>query len=435
VLRFWIYLFLAWPLWAKDELPEIQGKRYAFVVGINEYKDGRLPDLRNARNDAEGILRVLYQSGSYDKVKALVQPGSGVTGRVSKFEIESSFRAFLDQMGSNDFLFFYFSGHGFIDYDEKAYLMPEDGQMNSPLESGISIESFLLQARLRKLKKVIFVVDACRNPEQGTEAQGKKDLDSVSFSDSEITSVFYSTKLGYYSYEDDASAYGVFTKYLLSGLEGRADSNLNGQVTYSELSEYVINSLKDWSKKNQKLQKPYLKVYGEKTEDPILTYAYNPITATAEAPLFNPFNPTYAFRSLVFPGWGQYARGQETKGMVWMSLFGISLVHTGIRALEFQEARRDYRGAVGLPPGPRPLESLAFNAVYLTPFREREEEARSQFQVAMGLSLGIWALNLFDFYLFGPTKPQNSAFFWDARMQNTQLGRETLFLFGYETKH
>lgn len=413
------------------------GKRFALVIGINEYKDLKLTNLKNAKNDAEGILRTLYRSGSYDKVKSIVQsPLTETEGRATKYEIENEFSNLIDQMSPEDFLLVYFSGHGFIDYEEKAFLLPEDGNLSNSVQTGISVENLILKTRLKKLKRVIFVIDACRNPEQNTTEQGVNYLNNQNFNGVESVSVLYSTKSGYASYEDAQSAYGVFTKYVIYGLEGRADSNFNGKVSYSELSEYVISSLKEWSKSNQRVQKPYVKYYGESSEDIVLTYAFNPETSMVDAPLFNPYNPTYAFRSLVFPGWGHYERGQKIKGIIFMSLFSVALLNTAYRFNENEVANSEYSNAVGLPPGARFQETIVFNYFALTPARERAEEARKEYDLSLNLLLALWLGNVFDFYVFGPERPKQlgSRLFLDAKFLNHgTLGRETLTLFGLET--
>lgn len=412
-------LILANPL-ASQSVP----KRMALIVGVNEYKDLSLGNLKTAKNDALGLTKILFSYGSYQKIEALVAEGSKEF-TPNRLNILSHFDSLLEETGSEDLFIFYFSGHGIIDYNDKVYLLPEDADPSRPFETGISVESLIAKTREKNLKRVVFLIDACRNPQDGRGEEGKNFLQSVSFKDTEVISIFYSSKLGSPSFEDQKSGYGIFTKYLIYGLEGRADANFNGEVSYSELTTYVIFSLKDWSKENQKSQRPYTKEYTEKSEDVILTYAINPKTSLADAPLFNPYNPTYAFRSFLLPGWGQYVRGQEEKGKYFMSAFTVGLLHAGFRYHNYRNAANAYESAVGIPPNPRVGETVLANYLLIEPYRRDLERARSQFSLSLGILAAIWVTNVFDFYLLGPQPKEKIV--WE-------MGVEPVGLLGLDQK-
>ncbi|MCW7458127.1 caspase family protein [Leptospira bandrabouensis] len=392
-------------------------KRIGFIVGVSEYKNLTLGDLKTAKNDALGMTKILFSYGSYNRIQTLVQEGSA-NSTPTKYNILTNFEALLEETNPDDLLVFYFSGHGVVDYNDRVYLLPEDANPLTPFESGIAVEQLLEMTRKFNLKRVVFFIDACRNPDDGKGEEGRKFLVNTSFRDSEIVSVFYSTKVGYSSFEDPKSGYGIFTKYLIYGLEGRADSNFNGEVSYSELSNYVITSLKEWSKTNQKLQKPYTKEYAEKSEDTILTYAVNPETSLTDAPLFNPYNPTYAFRSFLFPGWGQYARGQEDKGKIYMSIFTLGVLYAGLQYKTYMQDKSNYESAIGIPPNPRVTETVALNYYLIEPYRQKMESSRAHLSQALTVLLVLWSANVFDFYLLGPNPKEKSGVLLEFDWEN-----------------
>ncbi|TGK92882.1 caspase family protein [Leptospira brenneri] len=427
-LKILIFLFLTIPaVLNADPTP----KRFGFVVGVSEYKELSLGDLKTAKSDALGMTKILFSYGSYNRIQTLIQEGS-VNSTPTKYNILSHFENLLEETHPEDLLVFYFSGHGVVDYNDRVYLLPEDANPLKPFETGIAVEQLLEMTRKYKLKRVVFFIDACRNPEDGKGEEGRKYLDGSNFRDSEIVSVFYSTKVGYSSYEDPKSGYGVFTRFLIYGLEGRADSNYNGEVSYSELSNYVISSLKEWSKTNQKLQKPYTKEYAEKSEDTVLTYAVNPETSLADAPLFNPYNPTYAFRSLLFPGWGQYARGQEEKGKVFMSIFTLGVLYAGYQYNAYRQDKAAYESAVGIPPNSRVFETVAINYYLIEPHRQRMETSRTNLSQALTALLFLWSANVFDFYLLGPNPKEKSGVWLDFHWENQgYMGMDRVGKLGY----
>ncbi|TGL88333.1 caspase family protein [Leptospira congkakensis] len=423
-----IFLFLTMPVYlGADPTP----KRFGFVVGVSEYKELSLGDLKTAKSDALGMTKILFSYGSYNRIQTLVQEGS-VSSTPTKYNILSHLEALLEETSPEDLFVFYFSGHGVVDYNDRVYLLPEDANPQKPFETGIAVEQLLEMTRKYKLKRVLFFIDACRNPEDGKGEEGRKYLEGSGFRDSEIVSVFYSTKVGYSSYEDPKSGYGVFTKFLIYGLEGRADSNYNGEVSYSELSNYVVSALRDWSKTNQKLQKPYTKEYAEKSEDTVLTYAVNPETSLADAPLFNPYNPTYAFRSFLFPGWGQYARGQEEKGKVIMSIFALGVLYAGFQYNTYMHDKATYESAIGIPPNSRVAETVALNYYLIEPHRQRMETSRANLSQALTALLVLWSANVFDFYLLGPNPKEKSGVWLEFHWENQgYMGTDRIGKLGY----
>jgi hypothetical protein len=97
-------------------------------------------------------------------------------------------------------------------------------------------------------------------------------LKAERFLQAEVGAVFYSTKSGWFSYEDVYGNFGVFTRFVIYGLKGQADNskisgNEDGIITFSELSSYVEESVSNWALNEGKRQRPYTKILGEKFGD------------------------------------------------------------------------------------------------------------------------------------------------------------------------
>jgi len=404
-----------------------KGRKFAFVVGINEFKDPNIGNLDKAENDATGVSKILLKYGSFHQIQTIV----GNYGRIglgnesqSKFALEAEFDKMLQVMTPEDSFFFYFSGHGMTDYDEKNYLLTTDTELKSLIGTSLSVDDLIARTRAKGLKKVIFVLDACRNPDKTTQVVGPKFLTNVSFTDVEQVAILYSTKLGYYSYEDDKSAYGVFTKFLIYGMEGRADSNFNAEITFSELADYVTNSLKEWSSENKKNQKPYVKYFGEKSEDVILTHASNPEFSIADLRVYDPYDNRYLFRSLAFPGWGQYARGEADKGkyMMWGSGLMYSLL--AYSYFHLRETKNAYLSTPGLPPSSQILETFIINESLIATPRKEYHDAIQQMETVGNLFILYQVYNVIDFYfLKNKTEPNNISGF-HPRLLNAEFRKE-----------
>jgi hypothetical protein len=62
--------------------------------------------------------------------------------------------------------------------------------------------------------------------------------------------------VGDYSWEDDGLQHGVFTKYLIAGLQGAARDG-NGDLTASSVFDYVNQEVRTWALNNRVTQAPF----------------------------------------------------------------------------------------------------------------------------------------------------------------------------------
>ena len=162
--------------------------RIAFLVGINSYK--ATTSLKYAVGDSNSIEELLLKTGKYDKLIKLNDSGKIITTydpktdsyssknnptiKPTKANIESTYKEVLAD--NPDMLLFYYSGHGFIEGEggenyiapkdvdvkfEKKKVGKEEVKIPVPL-NGISLKKMGVDAA--KVKKVVFLIDACRSP-------------------------------------------------------------------------------------------------------------------------------------------------------------------------------------------------------------------------------------------------------------------------------
>jgi formylglycine-generating enzyme required for sulfatase activity len=216
-----------------------EGRRYALVIGINDYE--RLGTLDCARQDAEELARVLVERGGFQRQRLrLVTDGqrpAGLNWSSARFtDLLDGFRQFTSWPRPGDTLLIFFAGHG-VTIGNEAYLMPVDGFDES---TGLSL-SWLRQltAECKATTKVL-ILDACHSGKvvRGVTgiapslAQGAATLVLASCADKEI------------SYPEDG--HGVFTAGLLQGLSGLADADKDGVITGAELFEHTRQHVEDW---------------------------------------------------------------------------------------------------------------------------------------------------------------------------------------------
>jgi hypothetical protein len=228
------------------ERPQPTGRTFILVIGIDDYQDPQLPDLRFAEADARAVFRyyAAHRRSPADRDRVLALTGAEAT----RAAVLQAIRQHLVQRATDpqDTVVLYFAGHGFADADE-SYLACADTTLTGLPETSIS--RTVLQSywdRIPAGTKVL-VTDAChaaglaslrgvggvRTLEPKREAPGS--MSSGGFGSITIAATT-ETEL---SVEDAELAQGVFTTAFVTALQGDADADRDGVVTLGELAEYL----------------------------------------------------------------------------------------------------------------------------------------------------------------------------------------------------
>jgi uncharacterized caspase-like protein len=230
-------------------------QQWAVVVGVSEYMNSGIPSLKYADKDAEAIANFLQrpEGGGYDSNHMCVLLNKNAT----LANIKDALINFLNQAIDMDLVIIYFAGHGAPEpaRPKNMYLLTYD---SDPASLGTSafpmwdIQTVL--ARYISAKRVIVFTDACHsggisvnfatrglgNSEPNLVNQYLADLSKTK----EGIVVFTASAAGEVSQEYPEFSHGVFTYYLLKGLEGKADYNNDYTVTINELMQYVEEQVK-----------------------------------------------------------------------------------------------------------------------------------------------------------------------------------------------
>jgi hypothetical protein len=244
------------------------GYRWAITIGINDYWDSKVTDLKKARNDAKALGDTFINNGQFNKVFIMTDD---LSERDSNFpkkrNIEDNVKYIADMANPNDLVVFHFSGHGLSNENGESYLIPADVSLNDPFATSIKLDDMVKKLRGAGIKKILLMIDACREELSSTKSITNRSLNQKIYTEAEVAAVFYATKQGWFSYEDPNSNYGIFTRFVVQGLKGNADKDNDGIVSFSELDLYVTNEIFEYAAKINYKQKPFTKLYGEKFGD------------------------------------------------------------------------------------------------------------------------------------------------------------------------
>jgi len=236
-------------------LPE-RSQDLAIVVGIEGY-GGQLPDARFARRDAESIKAHLMALGYPERNIALLRDGEATLSGIKK-HLEVWLRKHVKK-DSN--VFFYYSGHGAPDVDSgDAYLLPSDGDPGYLPTTGYPLKRVYSKLAELKAGQVIVAIDSCFSGAGGRSVLPKGTRPLVTRVDvgrpvDSIISLTASSS-DQISGSIEKEGHGLFTYYLLKGLNGAAKKD--GKVTVEGLYEYLLPKVQDIARRDNRSQVPQL---------------------------------------------------------------------------------------------------------------------------------------------------------------------------------
>jgi uncharacterized caspase-like protein len=243
------------------------GQKWAVVVGISKYKDSRIAGLRYASADARAFhdWLVSQQGGGYAPSQVRLLLDSEATAQ----NIRNALFNWLKQALEEDMVTIYFAGHGSPESPDSLnnlFLLPFDVNYTDIATTGFpmwDIETAL--KRFIKAKKVVVIADACHSGGVGQSfdiaRRGNRSIEINPISSGLQNLSQVGDGVAVISASDDkqfsqegqqwGNGHGVFTYYLLRGLNGDADYNKDGHITLGELIPYLSEKVRRETKNAQ----------------------------------------------------------------------------------------------------------------------------------------------------------------------------------------
>lgn len=235
-----------------------KGTTRAVIVGISDYQDAEIKDLRYAHQDA-GLFGDFLKSKSGgqlgdQQLKLLVNDQATMAG------IQSALKWLLENSRPGDQAIFYFAGHGDVetkDEQEKGYLLAYDTPKNNYRLNAIDLQ-YLNRDIIGKLAdqniKVIVITDACHSGALAGEKIGGREATTAELM-KRFSSEIKILSCQPYELSQEGPQWeggrGVFSYYLINGLKGRADQNRDQQIDLYELEDFLQEQVRLATDKTQ----------------------------------------------------------------------------------------------------------------------------------------------------------------------------------------
>ncbi len=231
-------------------------QRYAVVVGISDYKDTKIPDLKYADADAQAFYDFITSpiGGNFNKENVLLLKNEQATLKNVKLAVTN----FLKKAIDTDFVVIFMACHGEPEPDRpnNIYLLMHDSELDSLSATAYHMENVNIDMkRYISAKRLILFADACHSAGLTEGAVGTRGFsNTVNIALSELKStregwgIVSASRAGEVSMESGqwGGGHGAFTYYLLEGMKGKADveGNKNGIVTLAESFDFLEENVK-----------------------------------------------------------------------------------------------------------------------------------------------------------------------------------------------
>ena len=234
---------------------------YAVVFGIEQYKN--VSSVTYAQRDA-------YWMREYF-AKTLGVPEENIYYKtdidVGKAEFDKVFSqgGWLDKRigdGKSD-LYIFYAGHGAPDFNSRtAFLIPYDGDPNYASQTGYAVDKMTANLSQLEARSVTVFLDACfsgANRENEILLAGARPvfLDVNTAVAANVT-LFSAASGNQISSSWSEKQHGIFSYWLMKGMQGSADANRDNRLTVEELGGFIRNNVSTTAGKLDREQTPVL---------------------------------------------------------------------------------------------------------------------------------------------------------------------------------
>jgi Caspase domain len=277
-----------------------KSKRYALVIGVDNYADPEITTLSGASNDARAIANALVAYAGFPKEQVtLLATSEGVAHQPTRNSILKRLYDMIGLIPPDGLLFLSFAGHG-MERGNEAFLLPSDAELSNDVRllEQTAINVTVIKERIRDtgVRQVVMVLDACRNDPE--KSRGLKDnllseayMRGFNFDvrNNEVTAfaTLYATAVGERAYESQERNQGYFTLELVDGLRGAA-ANGKGEITLAGLLDYVQNRVPQVVRREEgpgREQRPFAEIAGYRADELVIAFAPTG-NRNAQAPAF-----------------------------------------------------------------------------------------------------------------------------------------------------
>lgn len=214
-------------------------RNLAILVGVGSFQDSAFKPLRFCDNDVEEFGRVLSspEIGEFE-VRKLRAP--------ERDQILETLDKSASELKPNDKLVFYYAGHGKRSPSGRLYLVAKDTKIDAFRATGVPIDQVLEIMQESKSSQRVMILDCCHSGAVGGEFRGDIADNLQELARARGTCIL-AASTGIQLAEEresvgsDGRGNGIFTRYLVEGLQSGLAAGDAEVVTVDGLYDYAFN--------------------------------------------------------------------------------------------------------------------------------------------------------------------------------------------------
>jgi hypothetical protein len=262
------------PVAAPPAPPAPPSTQWAVIIGVGGYESSAVPRLRYSVADADAIYQTLISSG-FKKENILLLTDK-TERKPTLRNIKWALGTFLARSAhKDDLVMIYFAGHGASEVDQRGierdglskYLVPVDADPDDLYSTALPMDEMQNVLARIEAERVTVFLDACYSGAAGgrtfastkTRAVNVDDIFLDRLTRAKGRAIVTASRPSELSIELAELGHGIFTYYLVRGLQGYADNNRDGIVSLQELYEYLAQEVSRKSRQVGGNQHPMLK--------------------------------------------------------------------------------------------------------------------------------------------------------------------------------
>ena len=235
--------------------------KVVLIIGIENYE--RTPKANYANLDAKYFYEYARKAFGTkgNNIKLLIDSDASLVNSLSAL---SKWLPGKIKPNQTDLIIF-FAGHGLASNDSKElYLLPQDGDPDLLSRTGLSRTEIFRGIIDLKPKSVTMFLDTCYSGISRDEEMllaSARPIRIVASDVGEIPenfTIFSASQLDQISSGLKGAKHGIFSYYLMKGLEGKADANKDKQITNGELLAYMDQNVSQKASELGRQQNPDL---------------------------------------------------------------------------------------------------------------------------------------------------------------------------------
>jgi len=238
-----------------------RGKIWAVVIGISQYQS--VQPLKFADKDAVAFVDYLRSQIGVPKENIVLL----TNGEATLVNLKRTLGTDLKRKANpKDTVIIYYAGHGAPEPDPsnvdgdgvEKYMVPHDADPHDLYTTALPMREIEKIFERLSAERVIFITDSCYSGAAGgrtflsaSRRAGISEAFLSRLSKGKGRVVLTASRAGEVSEERDELGHGVFTYYLLKGLQGPADLDADGLITVDEAYSYVSRYVPEVTGQNQ----------------------------------------------------------------------------------------------------------------------------------------------------------------------------------------